>query len=128
MALIPWIIIISGMILLVVMRLLPLFLLVVEQLLPFLLSVAERLPLLRFIAKRLSETRRLHSEFSDDAKKVGREERSATLGHEDWMPIIVSIAVLASSLFIILSKGYEGDEQKWAFGIVGTILGYWLKT
>jgi hypothetical protein len=41
--------------------------------------------------------------------------------------IVVSIAVLAAGLYIILSKGYEADSQKWAFGAVGTILGYWLR-
>ncbi|WP_434053884.1 MAG: hypothetical protein RDA78_02970 [Roseibium sp.] len=43
------------------------------------------------------------------------------------MSVVVSLAVLGSSLFIILSGGYEPDAQKWAFGSVGTILGFWLK-
>ena len=35
--------------------------------------------------------------------------------------------VLAAALFVILSGRYGDAEAKWAFGVVGTILGYWLK-
>jgi hypothetical protein len=38
-----------------------------------------------------------------------------------------SVVVLISSLFIILSKRYQDDTQKWAFGSLGTVLGFWLK-
>lgn len=41
--------------------------------------------------------------------------------------IIITVAVLGSALFVILSNGYDDAEQKWAFASVGTILGYWLK-
>jgi len=43
------------------------------------------------------------------------------------MMIAVSVLVLCSSLFIILSKGYDLESQKWAFGVVGTIVGFWLR-
>ena len=43
------------------------------------------------------------------------------------MSIVVSLAVLGSALYIVLSGGYAEAEQKWAFGAIGTILGYWLK-
>ncbi len=42
------------------------------------------------------------------------------------MSVIVSLAVLGSALYIILSAGYDASAQKWAFGAVGTIIGYWL--
>jgi hypothetical protein len=42
------------------------------------------------------------------------------------MPIIVSIIVLLAGLYVILSKKYPDDTQKWAFGVVGLIIGYWL--
>ena len=38
----------------------------------------------------------------------------------------VSLVVLAASLFVILSKRYTTADTKWAFGTVGTLLGYWL--
>lgn len=44
-----------------------------------------------------------------------------------WMPVVVSIAVLASALWVILLGKYTADAQKWAFGAVGLIVGFWLK-
>ena len=44
------------------------------------------------------------------------------------MRVSISLLVLIAALFIILSKQYDGDQQKWAFGTIGTVLGYWLKT
>jgi len=32
-----------------------------------------------------------------------------------------------SCLFVILSGGYDPNSNNWAFGTVGTILGFWLK-
>ncbi len=43
------------------------------------------------------------------------------------MMIVVSVLVLGSSLFIILSGHYDNENQKWAFGAVGTIVGFWLR-
>ena len=44
-----------------------------------------------------------------------------------WMRIIVTLTVLLCALYTIFSKHYEADQQKWAFGVIGTVLGYWLK-
>ncbi len=43
------------------------------------------------------------------------------------MQVIISFVLLAAALYVILSKKFDTDTQKWAFGIVGTIVGYWLK-
>lgn len=43
------------------------------------------------------------------------------------MQIFISVGLLAAALYVILSKKYDADVQKWAFGVVGTIVGYWLK-
>ena len=43
------------------------------------------------------------------------------------MIIIVSVAVLTASLYVILSGRYDEGTQKWAFGTVGAIVGFWLK-
>lgn len=40
---------------------------------------------------------------------------------------IISLIVSLASLFIILSKKYNAESEKWAFGTLGTILGFWLK-
>lgn len=52
---------------------------------------------------------------------------SSGVGHE-WMPVAISLLVLTSALFVILAENSYGDaQQKWAFGVIGTILGYWFK-
>jgi uncharacterized membrane protein len=39
----------------------------------------------------------------------------------------VSLIVLVIAETIILSKRYPEDDLKWAFGMVGLVLGYWFK-
>lgn len=41
------------------------------------------------------------------------------------MPALLSLVVIAAALYVILSKGYAAADEKWAFGAVGSILGYW---
>jgi len=43
------------------------------------------------------------------------------------MQIIISVVVLGASTFIILSHSFDAKDKHWAYGSVGTILGYWLK-
>jgi uncharacterized membrane protein len=43
------------------------------------------------------------------------------------MRIFVTLVVLFAALFIILIGRYDSDTQKWAYGIVGLVIGYWLK-
>ena len=40
---------------------------------------------------------------------------------------VVIIGILLAALFVILSKSYDDAVQKWAFGIVGTVLGMVLR-
>jgi len=42
-------------------------------------------------------------------------------------PIVVTVALLAAGLYIILSNSYDPDSKKWAFGTVGMLAGYWLR-
>jgi hypothetical protein len=44
-----------------------------------------------------------------------------------WMTAVVTGVVLASSLWVILSKKYGPESGKWAYGVVGIILGFWLR-
>ena len=50
-----------------------------------------------------------------------------TVDHRVIMMVVVTIAVLGSSLYIILSGTHDEGTQKWAFGAVGSIIGFWLK-
>ncbi len=43
------------------------------------------------------------------------------------MQATVTVMVLAGSLYALLSGKYAEAEKKWAYGAVGTILGYWLR-
>jgi hypothetical protein len=40
---------------------------------------------------------------------------------------VVIISILLAALFVILSNHYDDAAQKWAFGIVGTVLGIVLR-
>lgn len=42
------------------------------------------------------------------------------------MPVVISILVLLSALYVILTSDYREEDNKWAYGIIGTIVGYWL--
>jgi hypothetical protein len=44
------------------------------------------------------------------------------------MQAIVSLAVLAASLFIIMTHGFDAVSKSWAYGTVGMVVGYWLKS
>ena len=41
--------------------------------------------------------------------------------------IAISLIVLFAALYIILSNRYDDSNTKWAFGMVGLVVGYWLK-
>src|SRR5579862_6686497 len=50
-----------------------------------------------------------------------------------WTPTLIIQAVLTAvfaiaCLFVIFSKRYEANERHWAYGALGTILGFWLRT
>jgi hypothetical protein len=40
--------------------------------------------------------------------------------------LIVSTLLLLASLFVIMTKRYEPQDKHWAYGTVGTIVGFWL--
>jgi hypothetical protein len=39
---------------------------------------------------------------------------------------VVTIPVLICSLYVIVSRRYRDVDKKWAYGAVGTLLGFWL--
>lgn len=44
------------------------------------------------------------------------------------MQIAVSLVVLGGALYIIISQAYDAKDKHWAYGAVGTLLGFWLKS
>jgi hypothetical protein len=43
------------------------------------------------------------------------------------MQIVISMIVLASGLWVVLSGKYQTTEKHWAYGAIGTIIGFWFK-
>ena len=41
--------------------------------------------------------------------------------------VIVSFATLGAVFYVIVCKQYASNDTKWAYGIVGTVIAYWLK-
>jgi hypothetical protein len=43
------------------------------------------------------------------------------------MRVFVSIVILGCAVYIVLSHSYDLQEKHWAYGSLGTILGFWLR-
>lgn len=43
------------------------------------------------------------------------------------MEVTISLAVLATSLWALASASITGESEKYFAGLLGTILGYWLR-
>ena len=44
-----------------------------------------------------------------------------------FVKMAVTAVVFVISAWIVLSGGYPDAHLKWAFGMIGVIVGYWLK-
>jgi uncharacterized membrane protein len=44
-----------------------------------------------------------------------------------FIRIGLSVVVLGVSLVIVLSQKLSSDYTKWAFGMIGLVVGYWLR-
>jgi large-conductance mechanosensitive channel len=60
-----------------------------------------------------------------------RLNAGASIAH--WMaygpvvPIVISFVLLAAALYLILAKSYSVQDRYWAYGALGTLVGFWLK-
>lgn len=43
-----------------------------------------------------------------------------------WVIVAFSAIIVGVALYIVLSKNYTDEYVKWAFGMIGIIIGYWL--
>lgn len=41
--------------------------------------------------------------------------------------VMVSFIVLLAALWVILSKWYPPEVEHWAYAMVGTVVGFWLR-
>lgn len=58
----------------------------------------------------------MHSSVNMDAKKA----RVAA-------QLIISSVLLVASLYLVITEPENSAKLKWAFGMIGIIVGYWLK-
>ena len=83
-----------------------------------------------FLYGRFGAIRRLLSILSRAAGSFGEEKLQASIADStrEWMPVGLTVIIVLSALYMILSRETYPDAQlKWAFGAVGTVLGYWFK-
>jgi hypothetical protein len=43
------------------------------------------------------------------------------------MRTVISLALLASSLFIIMSRKFREKDRNWAYTTIGALTGFWLR-
>jgi hypothetical protein len=43
------------------------------------------------------------------------------------MQVILTLALGGAAIWIISATAYGPDDKTWAYGALGTVLGYWLK-
>jgi ABC-type nickel/cobalt efflux system permease component RcnA len=60
-----------------------------------------------------------HAQLSSHKDETDKVQMRMALG--------VTVVIGTAALFVILSKLYDPDSLKWAYGALGTIIGYWLK-
>ena len=41
--------------------------------------------------------------------------------------LVISAVLLIAALFVILTKKYPPQDKHWAYGALGTVVGFWLK-
>jgi hypothetical protein len=43
------------------------------------------------------------------------------------MQVVLTLALGGAAIWIILATAHGPDDKTWAYGALGTVLGYWLK-
>jgi hypothetical protein len=80
------------------------------------------------ITRELADLQREVEQSAGKTREAAKavERQTKILGYsKPAVAAIFSAIVLVASLFVILSKRYKGESSKWAYGAIGTILGYW---
>ena len=63
-------------------------------------------------------------------ERLGAVEVNSFSRQERWMFVaraVVSIVLLTGGLYILLKGGYPDAVTKWAIGVIGLVIGYWLR-
>lgn len=54
-------------------------------------------------------------------------EPATSLSYALGAQLVISAILLVAALFVILTKKYPPQDKHWAYGALGTIVGFWLK-
>lgn len=73
--------------------------------------------------QRPSEPNYLHPPPDKSAYAKAIERQTTRKG----IQMLLTLALMAAAFFIIVSKRYDLKDKRWAYGIVGMIVGYWLR-
>jgi hypothetical protein len=44
-----------------------------------------------------------------------------------FMQVVLSLGLVASSLFVVLAQHGDASARHWAFGMIGMVMGFWLR-
>jgi len=44
-----------------------------------------------------------------------------------WMRVAITVVILTASLYIILSRSFGSDAEKWAYATAAVVIGYWFR-
>lgn len=55
-------------------------------------------------------------------------ELSSGMNYPLTAQLVISAVLLVAALFVILTKRYPAQDKHWAYGALGTVVGFWLKT
>lgn len=42
-------------------------------------------------------------------------------------PAVISLVVVATTLYVVIARPEATGDHKWAYAVIGTIAGYWLR-
>ena len=54
-------------------------------------------------------------------------EPAVSLSYALGAQLVISAVLLIAALFVILTKRYPAQDKHWAYGALGTVVGFWLK-
>ena len=54
-------------------------------------------------------------------------EPATSLSYALSAQLVISAVLLVAALFVILTKKYPPQDKHWAYGALGTVVGFWLK-
>jgi len=50
------------------------------------------------------------------------------IGLKDSMQAFISVVLLLASIFVVLTKRYQEKDRNWAYGTIGALIGFWLRS